>query len=294
MHRETKACLKISFVNILWGLSFIASKTALANGFSPFWLAFVRFAIATALLLPLLKQRKGRLRLEKGSFWRMLCSGLLGITLYFAFEHNGLARTSASTASLIIAAIPAFTLLYGVLFKRQRPPLLSYLGVGASLLGVFLIVFFGSNEGQDTLAGSLLLICACLCWVGYMQVTETLTGQYTSLEITFWQSLLGAAALLPCALGLEGRMDWSATTPLGWAMVLYLSILCSVVAYLLYVDAVRELKPLRTAIFINLNPLAGVLGGVLLLGERLSPVQLLGGLIVLVSIFLVNRRAGRG
>jgi drug/metabolite transporter (DMT)-like permease len=88
-------------------------------------------------------------------------------------------------------------------------------------------------------------------------------------------------------------MDWSATTPLGWAMVLYLSILCSVVAYLLYVDAVRELKPLRTAIFINLNPLAGVLGGVLLLGERLSPVQLLGGLIVLVSIFLVNRRAGR-
>lgn len=287
MNGKTKACLAISFVNILWGLSFIASKSALSNGFQPFSLAFVRFFAASALLLPILKKRQGSLRPPRGALPMLLLSALLGMTLYFLFEYGGLQRTSASTASLIIAAVPAFTLIYGLLFRRQRYRAVCYLGVAFSLLGVFLIVHFGADGGGDTLLGNFMILGACLCWVGYIQVTDVLMRKCTSLEVTAWQSLLGALTLLPCALT-EG-LDWPAVTPVAWLMALYLAVLCSVVAYLLYVGAVRELEPLRAALFINLNPLAAVLGGVMLLGETLSPMQLVGGAIVLASIFLVNR-----
>lgn len=276
------------FVNILWGLSFIASKQALLGGFAPFTLALVRFGLSSLLLTPILIKREG-IRLPKGDFKWMLLSALLGMTLYFLFEYKGLERTSASTASLIVAAVPAFALIYGVAFKKKRYPGIAYAGVAASLIGVYLIVRFGAADSGDTLLGNLLVLCAALCWVGYIEVTARLMRSHTSLSVTAWQSALGALTLVPCAL--TERANLSAISPLSWAAALYLAILCSVVAYLLYTRAIKSLDPFKTALFININPISAVVGGMVLLGESLAPVQLLGGVIVLVSIFLVNRSA---
>ncbi len=283
---NAKAILSIIFVNVLWGLSFIASKRALGAGFQPFSLALVRFGVSAVVLLPILHRREG-LALPKGALGRLVLSSLLGMTLYFLFEYSGLKRTSASTASLIIAAVPAFTLLSGVIVRRRRYPPVCYLGVLGSLAGVYLIVRYGANGGGDSLVGNLFILCAALCWVGYIEVTDALMTAHSSLKITCWQSVLGALTLIPCAL--TERVDWAAIEPVGWIMALYLSLLCSVVAYLLYVSAIRVLKPFQTSLFININPLAAVLGGVLLLGETVTPVQLIGGAVVLVSIFVVNR-----
>lgn len=286
---NAKAYLSISLVNVLWGLSFIASKRALASGFQTFSLAFVRFLVAAVILVPILIVREGSLKMPKGSFLRLLASSLLGMTGYFFFEYSGLKRTSASTASLIIAAVPALTLIYGVLFKKQKYQKVCYLGVILSLVGVFFIVRYGAAGGGDTLAGDLLIVGACLCWIGYMEVTDGLMKAHSSLTVTTWQSVLAAATLLPCAMTED--VAWGAVSPLGWAMALYLAVFCSVLGYLLHTESIRVLEPFKTALFINLNPLAAVLGGVLLLGERLAPMQLVGGAIVLASIFLVNRNA---
>ena len=285
---NTKAYLSMIFVNVLWGLSFIASKHALSNGFEPFTLALARFAIASVILLPILFKRDG-LSFPRKDLGRLLLSALLGMTLYFLFEYKGLERTSASTASLIVAAVPAFTLVYNVLFLKKRYPRVCYLGVITSLLGVYLIVRYGSVESGDTLLGNLLVLGAAPCWVAYIEVTAGLMHRHSSLTVTAWQSVLAALTLLPCAL--TERVDLALVPAMSWAAVLYLAILCSVVAYLLYVQATKTLDPLKIALFININPLAAVLGGMILLGEALSPIQLAGGIVVLVSIFLVNRNS---
>ncbi len=285
---KERASLSMIFVNILWGLSFIASKHALASGFRPFSLALTRFAVSAALLVPILWKKEG-LALPKRDFFRMLVSALLGMTLYFLFEYKGLEKTSASTASLIVAAVPAFTLLYGVVFKKRRYRPICYLGVLTSLAGVYLIVSYGTGGGGDTFEGNLLIVCAALCWVGYIEVTDGLMKKHSSLFVTTWQSVLAFLTLIP--LSMTERVSFAAITPSGWAMAMYLALLCSVVAYLLYVHAISELSPFKTALFININPIAAVVGGVLLLGETVTPVQLFGGVVVLVSIFLVNRRS---
>lgn len=220
----------------------------------------------------------------------MFWGALTGTTLYFLFEYKGLEKTSASIASLIIAAIPAFTLLFSAAVYKQKFSPACYVGVAASLLGVYLIVRYG-DASEGSLTGNFLIIGACLSWVAYIEINSRLLKTYTSLEVTFWQAVFGTATLIPCA-AFEGT-DWRAITPTGWTMALYLAILCSVVAYLLYAETVKRLEPFRTALFININPLAAVLGGVLLLGETITPIQLLGGAIVLLSIFLVNRSAAR-
>ena len=289
MSEKLRANLSMIFVNIVWGLSFIASKQALSGGFYPFALAFVRFAIASLILLPILFHKEGLPKMPTKDWMRMIASALLGITLYFLFEYKGLERTSASTASLIVAAVPAFTLLFGVFFHKKKYPPICFVGVAASLFGVYLIVRYGAQDGSDSLIGNLLVVCAALSWVGYIEVTDGLMRKYSSLQVTAMQSVLGALALVPCLF--TEPMNYLAVTPISWVMALYLAILCSVVAYLMYVSAIKVLNPLKTALFININPIAAVLGGVIFLGEQLTPPQLIGGAIVLLSIFLVNRRS---
>lgn len=277
----------IIFVNVMWGLSFIASKTALGSGFGPFTLAMTRYVLTCVMMLPLLRLREGELRLPKRGFWLLLLSSLCGISLYFLFEYEGLARTTASNASLIIASVPVFTMLYSALFRRQRYNAACWIGVALSLVGVYFVVRYG-GEGGGSLVGNLLLLGAVVCWVAYIELTDHLLAHYgySSLELTCWQSVLGTLTLLP--LSLTESVDFTAIAPVGWWATLFLAVVCSALCYILYADSIRVLKPMRTALFINLNPLAALLGGVVLLNEPLTPAQLGGGAIILISIFGVN------
>lgn len=282
----------IIFVNVAWGLSFIASKQALGGGFQPFTLALVRFAISSLLLLPVTLVREGRPRFTRHEWMRLLFSALSGITLYFLFEYMGLQYTTASNASLVLSIIPVLTMALGAVRHRQRYPVGCWIGALLSLTGVFLVVRYGGSESaQNPLLGNTLLLGACLCWVLYIELTSSLLISHSSLSVTCYQGAIGMLTLIPCALTELPKLQH--LPPSAWLAALFLGIVCSALCYILYTHAMRYLKPLRTALFININPLSACLGGVLLLGETLNWQQLLGGAIILTSIFFTNALAAK-
>lgn len=281
-----RAYIGIIFVNVMWGLSFIGSKYSMAVGLKPFSLVLLRYAVSTAVLLPVLLKREGRLHIERRDIPPMILSGLFGNTVYFYFELNGLSRTSAATASLILAAIPVFTMLSGVLFHGMRCPVSAWAGAVISLIGVYMVAA-GETGGADSLPGILSVLCACVCWVIYMELTDKLVDRYSGLAITCWQSLFGMISLIP--LSMTEGVRWTDIPLSGYLTAgLFLGLICSALCYLLYAIAIRELSPVRTAIFINLNPVVAVLGGILLLGEHASILQLAGGAVISASIFMVT------
>ena len=287
MRDSVKAALGAVAVNILWGLSFIASKIALSHGFTPFSLAFFRYVLAVAALLPVAKKR-GALKGWRTDFVPMLAAAVAGVTLYFFFEYNGVARIEASTASLIIASIPVLQLVTDALLHGRRFRLLTWAGAAASVAGVYLLSAYGQKGGGSAL-GLLFMLGACLCWVTYNEIADGLMKRHDTFFVTFETSVLAMGTLLPCAI--FSPPDWGAINPAAVLSVAFLGVLCSAVGYLLYNHSIRALSPARTALFLNLNPIAGCLGGVLILGETLTAPQLLGGAIILASLLLVNRRS---
>ena len=107
---RTRGLLILIFVNVMWGLSFIFSKTALTEGLPSMTLAFLRYAMTAAIMAPVCLLREGSLRLREHAP-RAFATALLGITVYYFFEYSGLQRTTASAASLILALVPMMTLL---------------------------------------------------------------------------------------------------------------------------------------------------------------------------------------
>ena len=278
------------FINVMWGLSFIFSKQGMNAGFQPMGLAFVRYVLAAAALIPLLLWREGAPRLRREDMLPMFLSSLAGITVYYFCEYNGIQRTSTVRASLILAALPVLTRGAEALLTRARLQPMQTAGAFLSLAGVGLITLSSSREGTDSLAGILFIFGASLVWVAYIFLSRRLRQRYSSLSMNAWQAAMAAVTLLPAALT-EG-FDPAAVSWGGWASSAVLALVCSALCYYLYGNALVTLSPLASAIFVNLIPLTTLIAGVLFLGEKLTWATLAGGVLIIGSIFLVNLAPG--
>ena len=284
--------ISMVFVNVMWGLSFIGSKHAMNAGFTPMTLALMRYVMAAACLAPATLAAEKKLTLRRQDVAPMVLSGLMGITAYYFFEYNGIQRTSTVSASLILAAIPIITMLVQAAVDHTRLRPAQTAGAVISWVGVGLVLTGGSDEGQAGIIGDLFILGASVVWVAYIFISRRLRGAYSSLAMNTWQALTALLTLLPLAL--TEKCDLAAIPWDGWAAVAVLAVICSALCYYLYGNALYEMSPLASAIFINLIPLTTMVGGVVLLGESLTILTVAGGAMIIGSIFLVNMAEAKG
>ncbi|MBQ7785523.1 MAG: DMT family transporter [Clostridia bacterium] len=281
--KQSKDIAALILVNVMWGMSFIFSKTALSEGMPVMTLALLRFLIASAMLVPLCLKAEGSIRLGKWAPLGLITT-LLGITIYFYFEHTGIKHTTAAAASLILALVPMLTLLFRVVFCRERISRVRTFAVVLSLVGAYFVIMVGSGEGAGTLYGNLLMVCACLCWTGYILATPRLMENCSSLRVSTWQAVAAVITLLPFSLA--ERSAWVPVSAKAWLCIFLLAAGCSALGYVLYNDAIRTVDTLTVSLTININPIAACIGGALLLHEHMTLTQLLGGALILVSMVL--------
>ncbi len=281
------AVLAICFTVTVWGLSYISTKVLLEY-LDPVEIAFFRFFIAAVFLLVVCLIRKP-ITIEKKDSLRIAAGGVVGIPLYFLFENNGINLTTAGMASMIIAIIPVLNVITGAIFFKEKNTPRSWIGAALSFFGVYLIVSLGigiPGGGEDSLRGNLLMLMAAFAWVAFTRINSPLLKKYDSTTINFYQILVGTIFL--GFLALPGGVNVRAFSSIVIFNLVYLGILCSALAYFCYLYALKNLGSTSVTTFINLIPVFGVLGGVIILGETLLPGQVLGGLVVLFGVTLVT------
>lgn len=281
---KAKAIAMASATAFLWGLSFLSIKTAVV-AIPPMSLGLARFVVGCAVLYAAfaIRGKKPSLALKDAPL--MVLSGLFGVTIYFLGENNGVLRLSASEASLVIGTIPVLTMLAdGAVF---RTPLTrsQYAGAGLSAIGVTLIVA-ESLRLSPSPSGYLFMGLAALSWVAYSFLTKPLLKRYSSLEVTFWQSVFGGLGFIPFALA--ERVEPSAVSWIVVANVMYLGVFCTAVGYLFYVASLEALGAGVSSVFINLIPVVSVAASYIVLGETLSPLQLAGGAVAIAGVYLAS------
>ncbi|NOY44577.1 MAG: DMT family transporter [Deltaproteobacteria bacterium] len=280
-----------TFVILLWGGSYAATRAAVQE-FPPLLLAFLRFVLAATLFGPLVRARCRGVRLAPEDRWAAAGLGFTGVTLYFAFENLGLARTTASHGALIIATIPLATQLAEAVRSRRRPRLRVLLGLGTALAGVGLIV--GADEGAGaSLLGDGLMFGAVFAWLAYTFLAERLGRRYPNLWVTQAAMVGGAAFLAPLA-----AVEWLVAPAVGlpspgaWAAFLYLAVLCSALGYLLWNAAIPALGVTAVNNLIYGIPLAGVASGVVFLGEPFTGRTVWGAALVLAGVYAATVTRG--
>ena len=304
MQRSSRTYLKLVVTTFFWGGTFVAGKWAVSEA-PPFFVAALRFAVATAVLFALVIRKHARgvegFPLPRGrAQWAGVFSlGLTGVFLYNALFLGGLVRTTATNGSLIVAFNPILTAVLSAWWLSERVRPLQAAGLLLALLGVGIVITKGSLEVVRSLSfnpGDLLMLGAPLAWALYTLLGKKVLAWLSPLAATAYAALFGTLLLLPAA-AIEGDLLAGASrlSAYGWLSVLQLALLGTVAGFVWWYEGVEALGPARAAVFVNLVPLFGVLLAALILGERMEWPQLAGGALVIagVSAGSLGEREGR-
>lgn len=274
---------------IIWGLSFVGTKIALES-ISVFTLIFTRLLFGS-LLLTFLILLRGFPRLKRKDHVKMFCVAFFEPGLYFLFETFGLQHTTAPKASLIIALIPIVVLIFALLFFGERSSLKTVAGIVLSFLGIAVLLgqelsLWMFKDGK--LFGDILMFGAVISATIYIVLTRDLRLRYSTLNITYMQTLYGALFYLPAFIWDMRSITLVDITARSLGALIYLAIFATIVAFLCYNWALPKVSTSRAAVFINGVPVVTTLGAWLILGEKLTMFQAMGGLLVLFGVYLAN------
>lgn len=270
---------------LFWGLSFTVTKVALL-GFSPPVVAFLRFSLAALILLPAaLAANALRLSLERHA--RVFAISILFPGCYFALETWALRLTTATSASLLAAAVPMAVLALASILARRLPTAGQALGVASSLAGVGLLVGFSTGPANS---GDALMAGAVVCAAVYMVAASRLEG-VSLLGFTAMQMFWGALFFLPFFAA--DTPSWSEVPGQSLAAVVALALFATVGAFLAYNYALAKVSATTASMCINAVPLVGVVGAHLVLDESITAMQALGGAVILACVWATAPRGER-
>ncbi|MFL0168183.1 DMT family transporter [Candidatus Clostridium helianthi] len=274
---------------VLWSASFIATKLAYET-FAPIQLAAVRTLFAVILFWFMRKITANNEQIQKEDRMRIALSGFLGITLYFAIENIGVSMTSSSNSALIVASFPAVTTLLEFFIYHSKPNIKKVLGIILAIIGVAVLTQINVDGNSKSMLGNIILIGAGIVWAFYNFITRDLTNKYSAMTLTYYQMLAGFIFFLPFVI-IEGK-TWRMPTMTSASALIYLSVGCSIVAFLLYNLGLRKLSASISVSLMNLVPVLGLIFSILILHESVSTVQILAGVIVIIGVILSSIQKG--
>jgi len=286
----TSTDLLMVAVILIWGVNFSVVKLALRD-FLPLAFNGVRFGLATAVMVIILILRGESFRLARRDLLPIVFLGLSGHTLYQLVFIFGLAETIPANSALLMATSPIFVAIYGRVLRIERTNRLMWAGIALSFAGILMVIDGGGelSLGGGTLRGDLLILVAALLWAAYTTASKPLLARYSPIKVTALSMVAGTIPFVVISMPALSRQDWRAITVSGWGALLYSAVLAVVVGYVIWYTSVQRVGNARTAAYSNLLPVvAGVIGW-LVLGDRLTPLQLIGAVVVLAGIMLTRR-----
>ena len=285
------------FTVLVWGANFAIVKSALV-AMHPHALNAFRFSVsilALGVLYGFQVRQTGRPFFEplRRHGWSIFGLGMLGYLVYQFCFIVGVDRTSAGNAALIMASSPLWTALLGLVFKLERLSRTSWLGLFFSLIGTGVVVVAGSGAldfGNATLFGNAIMVAASVLWGAYTAFTKPiLSRDVSATALTFLGLMFALPFLYALAVPYWDTIEWVRMDVWVWLAILYSGGLSTGLVVVIWNQAIQRVGSSNTAVYGNLVPLIGVVGGVVLLGERITAGQILGGALLLGGLVLMRR-----
>lgn len=280
----------------MWGASFISTKVLTLNHVGPVEIYLYRFLIAYILVL-IGCHKKILANSWRDEFLFLLC-GLCGSSIYFIAENNAVMYARVSDVSMITTLAPLLTtLLIGALYKAERPGKWTYISSAIAFLGVGFIVFKdGLNNsfasGQDALRttiGDLLALLSAFSWAIYSLLLRKLNVTYTAQFITRKTFFYGLLTAIPFwFISKEPISPISVILkPEVFGNLLYLGVMCSMAAYLLWAWVMSNLGPIKTNNYLYVQPIVTMIfAAILFVDDPITIIGCIGCVLIIGGLWL--------
>ena len=278
---------------ILWGFSFVWTNDIIQKGIPVFTFLFIRLALAGSLLFAFAKITGKLQKIAKKDVKYLILMAFFEPFIYFIGETYGIKATdSAVLSAVIIATIPIASLFVEKIFYKVPYTVYKVLGTALTLPGIVMVIM---KSGESTSVGHYwgiaLLFLAVAGATGYSSVVRKLSGNYNPVTITTYQFVIGAAFFLPFFLGwgLDG-VNSTLFSKEVMVPLISLAVLCSCVAFLFWVNSIKDLGMTRTNIFSALIPAVSAVGAAMLGQEEITLMSAIGIAVVTAGVIIAQRQ----
>ncbi len=284
-------CFLMILVICIWGLDYIVAKNALEL-FEPLSLLFFKYLVGLLVILAIKLKLEGKSLIRKKDIPVLIACSVAGEILYFAFEYTALDYLPISLITIILAFVPAISVILEKIIYKQSPTKVMIFGILLSIIGVAMIIGVDFKILlQGRIIGYLLALGAVFSWNAYNFITASLHEKYESATLTFCQISCTVLLTFPYAVTHMPPKEAIDISIVGG--ILYLGIFGAGIAFLIQVKALHVLGPTTCALFSNFLPIMATFFGWLFLKETISPLQLIGGMVVIIAGYIVIKEKGK-
>jgi drug/metabolite transporter (DMT)-like permease len=272
----------------MWGLSFLFIEVAL-RGLTPLWIVAGRTLVGGAFLLVVLRLRRQPLPRSARLWGHLLVLGVVSNAVPWGAVAWAQQAIPSGLAALLMALVPTSTLLVSVLLGMERFSPARAVGLLLALGGVGLTVAADLDDSGRLIAIAVIVTATVLYALGAVYAKRFVSGTASALTIATGQVISAGGVSLFGALLLDPRPTAEALAPTVLGSVLALGTLGTGAAFLVFYVLIERVGATNTTLVTYLIPLVAVVAGAVVLGERLPPEALAGGVLIGLGIWLAQR-----
>ena len=285
---KTLGMIAMAAVVMIYGISYI-SRQAIGTALTPPQILVIQMTIMAVFfgLYNLITRKSFQLK-KKDVVW-VIASGLFGTTFFHGFTLLSVNSLGATVSSLLYGFAAAFALVVEILLYHRKKTTLGIASILVSLTGIFILMDMDMKSLASTnFTGYLLGLASVASWVTYTFLCNKITGDYPQTVLLSYQSLVGVVTTVPLlftgSLSLAGLGQ-----PMVAVHILFLGLFNSSIAYFLNMYAIQRIGVTLSNLFLNFLPVVTMVMAIILYGEMPSVKQLVGGALVIVSVFMLSR-----
>ena len=287
MRRLSRLELMLLATVVLWALNLTVTRYILTHGFEPLAYATVRYGLATAIFLVIVLVGERTLRIARRDLPLAALAALLIFLNQISFVY-ALEKTTASTIALILGATPAFAAVIGLVLGLERLSRRFWIAAVISFAGVGLVAL-GSGEVSGDRRGVLLGIATAATWAAYSVAVGPLMQRYSASRISVVVLGLGWLGILaigsPQVVDQDLGVGWKVWLLLGFATIGPL-----VLTTIMWFRVIHRIGASRATLVANLQPFVAAVFALVLLSEHMTPIQVVGGVLIAGGILTARRR----
>jgi len=274
---------------IFWGTSFIATKTLL-DELTPETIISLRLILGSMLLTILAFLTKNKFTVKLKSHVYIFVLALIAV-FHLWIQVTGLKFTTASNTGWIIGTAPIFMAILAAIFFKEKVKFLQAGGILIAMFGVLLLIGKGNFQSISLIEnkGDLMVLASAFTWGVYSMVNKKISLSYSPLMTILYLFLMMAIIIIPFNVNENSVNSVIHLSAVGWISILFLGLLCSGVAYVIWAQALRDIESAKVGAFLYFEPIVTVAAAWFFLNEAITVLMIVSGIIITIGVLLVNK-----
>ncbi|MCA9859380.1 MAG: EamA family transporter [Thermomicrobiales bacterium] len=273
---------------MMWGAIAPFTKYALGE-IPPLSFMALRMSIAAVIVFAYMRLRRLPVGIEREDVPKFLLAGSGFFALSTLLFTTGLSRTTVAHMVILASIGPLLGAVYRWLGQGDRPDRRSMVAMLIGFAGVLIVVGDASSAEGASVVGDVMGLASSALWVGMSVYPQPLVKKYGALRSTGWFIAMALLLIVPLSLPSLGSLAGNMPQPLVGGALIYVAM-GTLVGNTLWQAAVQQVGPARTLVYMYLQPFCSLLIAAIILGDRLTPEQVIGGLLAIGGVMLVKKR----